>query len=68
MKKEMAYPHPSRLIDRKELQQILGIKSKNTMGRILANKKDPLPRVHLPGAHAKFPLDKVLYWIANHTA
>lgn len=55
-----------RLIDRDQLRQILGVKSNTTMTRVLANKKDPVPRIKLPGMHTKYPLDKVLMWIENH--
>jgi len=67
-KQTQTFQHPSRLIDREELRIILGVKSQATLSRILANNSDPIPRVKLPGVHLKFPLDKVLWWIENHTA
>lgn len=53
--------HESRMLSRKQVQEMLGIK-KAAFFRLLKNKKDPFPRYKI-GGRLKFKLDKVIWWI-----
>ncbi len=59
------FHYPGRLLSRAQVQKILGV-GRTTFYRMLANRKDPIPRVKLPGTSAKYPEDKLFGWIDNH--